>query len=218
MKNRIMVALLAIVALVLLGSCSSLSLGFGYGGNTCDANNDYRLNPSVDLPSSGLSASWSATIRFGKDHTKSGFALSSSSYYIMGKRKQGSFSSSSELMTFSIGPAWEFVISNKFRLLVGAGYTRSGSYKTDEVHDDDSIHCETTVQGFSSLNGLSGFIDARYFFSDHWFLSLRGGVSRIVMGSSVYDCTIDGQRDQYNKPHNKPGFLYLATLGVGYNL
>ena len=215
MRNRLAVVILSLVAMVVLGSCSSISTGFGYGGNTCNANNDYRLNPSVEIPSSGLSGVFTSTIRFGNDYSRSGFAIHSTYELVLGTREQGSGTYYSSMECYSIGPGWEFVFSDKFRLLIGAGIPLSGSYFTrEEIDEDNTITCKSRV----GLANFIGFFDVRYFYDDNWFLSLRGSASRVRTEYSSYDCTINGLPDHYYRENRKSGFFYLATLGMGYNL
>lgn len=201
MKRELTTVLIALAVLVLLGSCSSLSLDIGYGESTSDAKNELS---SLELPPSGISGSWFSTMRFGKDKSRSGFMMFSSYDF--------TFNRDSNLYVFSIGPAGEFVISNKFRLLAGAGFSYLGGYYT-YVREDD-----VTFSSTSQFIGLTGFIDARYFFSDHWFLELRGTISRNRTFSSSSDVyTPEGGSHSYETIVPRYGMRYLAMLGIGYN-
>jgi len=213
--NSSVLVISSVLLVLLLGSCTSLSFGAGYGGNTCDANNDYHLISGVDHPSTGISSVWSSTIRFGENRTKTGFAFFTSLDYTMGSREQDSISYSSHLTAFSLGPAWEFVVSDKFRFLAGVGVL-IGSYNTDEKKGNGY---DTYIDGGSTLSGYSSFIDARYFFSNSWFLSLRGSLSAAWLSDASYNYSIGGQGGSTILMNDhKFGVRYLATLGIGYNI
>lgn len=217
MRRKLIVPILILTSILLvflLGSCTSLSYGMGYRGNSKDVNNDYHL-AGVEHPASGFASVWSSTVRFGENRTGSGFAIFTSLLYSQGERKQGTITSSDSMKSFSIGPAWEFVFSKKFRLLTGIGLT-GGSYETEEriTTDDETSYIKCN----SSLSGFCGFFDTRFFFADHWFLSLRGEVSATLFNEASYDYLIDGHTYHYTNHDHKLGYRYNATLGIGYNI
>lgn len=150
MKN--IVVLVALLAVLLLASCTSLSVGAGYSSNGYDVG---TVDTETSVTESGFSLTYTAML-FNLNKPDSGFHLYKSGYC--------SGSKSWLRISSSLGPSWVIKTDEKVSVVAGFGLSLGGSIPySNSAKMDPIIHI-----------GLEALFEGRFKIWNNHFIGLKG--------------------------------------------